>query len=224
MEDAHKNKEVSNVVSGFRSNRRLHGMIAVYIGFWTFMAVSPYNRFDWLLENLLIWLTLLLLIISYRRFTFTNRSYLMIAIFLSLHTLGAHYSYAIEPLDRALKVIFGFHRDNYDRIVHFSFGLLLAYPVREFTSRVMQTKAGWAYIHSAVSILAAGAFYELIEMWVAQIVAPDIGSMFLGSQGDPWDAQHDIEAALYGAIISMCITYLTGKCTASSKLNDDVAQ
>jgi putative membrane protein len=198
-------------VIGFRNNRWLHGMMAVYASFWMYMAITPYNRFDWVLENLLIWITLLVLIITYRWFSFHNVSYVLIALFLSLHTLGAHYSYSIAPLDEALKAVFGFHRDNYDRIVHFSFGLLLAYPVREFAVRVMRIKVSWAYFQSSVIIVAAGAFYELIEMWVAMIVAPDIGSMFLGSQGDPWDAQHDIEMALYGAVIAMLITCIIDK-------------
>jgi putative membrane protein len=161
-------------------------MIAGYASFWTYMAITPFNRFDWVLENLLIWLTLLVLIITYRWFSFQNVSYMLIALFLSLHTLGAHYSYSIAPLDEALKAVFGFHRDHYDRIVHFSFGLLLAYPIREFAIRVMRIKASWAYFQSSMFIVAAGAFYELIEMWVAMMVAPDIGWMFLGSQGDPW--------------------------------------
>jgi putative membrane protein len=77
--------------------------------------------------------------------------------------------------------------------------------------RVMRIKVSWAYFQSSMIIVAAGAFYELIEMWVAMIVAPDIGSMFLGSQGDLWDAQNDIEMALYGALIAMLITCIIDK-------------
>jgi putative membrane protein len=205
----------------FRSNRWLHGIIIGFAFFWMSMAVAPYNRFDWVLENLLIWFALLVLIITYRWYSLHNVSYLLVALFLSLHTLGAHYSYSIAPLDEVLKAVFGFRRDNYDRIVHFSFGLLLAYPVREFMLRVMQIKDNWAYFQAAMVIVAAGAFYELIEMWVAMIVAPDIGSMFLGSQGDPWDAQHDIEMALYGAVIAMLITYLIYKWKKTNKLREN---
>jgi putative membrane protein len=190
--------------------------MAVYAIFWIWMAVSPYNRFDWVLENLLIWLTLTVLLLTYRWFAFDNLSYLLIGIFLSLHTLGAHSSYTVEPLDEAMKAVLGFQRNNYDRIVHVCFGLLLAYPIREFVVRVMQIKGRWSYVYPVVIVFAGGAFYELIEMWVAQIVAPDIGAMFLGSQGDPWDAQHDMEVALYGAIIAMLITYAFKKRNESS--------
>jgi putative membrane protein len=79
------------------------------------------------------------------------------------------------------------------------------------TIRVMKIKGGWTYFHPAVIVLACGAYYELIEMWVANIVAPDIGILFLGTQGDPWDTQHDVELALYGAVIAMLFTYLLNR-------------
>jgi putative membrane protein len=218
MEAQPKEQGIWNKPAGFSSNRWLQGMIAVYAVFWICMAVSPYDRFDWVLENLLIWLTLMVLLLTYRWFAFDNLSYLLLGIFLSLHTLGAHSSYAVAPLDEVMRAAFGFQRNNYDRIVHFCFGLLLAYPIREFAVRVMQIKGRWSYVHPVVIVLASGAFYELIEMWVAQIVAPDIGAVFLGSQGDPWDAQHDMEVALYGAMIAMLITYMFKKRSEPSNL------
>ena len=48
-------------------------------------------------------------------------------------------------------------------------------------------------------MLAIGAFYELIEWWVAVLVTPDLGDKFLGTQGDIWDTQWDMFVALVGA-------------------------
>jgi putative membrane protein len=72
--------------------------------------------------------------------------------------------------------------------------------------RIVGLRGFWSYVMTVVSILATGAFYELIEMWVAHLVAPEIGDLFLGTQGDVWDSQHDMEAAMYGAVAAMLIT------------------
>ncbi|WP_275900567.1 DUF2238 domain-containing protein [Paenibacillus periandrae] len=72
--------------------------------------------------------------------------------------------------------------------------------------RLMKPSGSWAYYLAPALVLGSGAFYELIEMWTAFIVAPEIGTLFLGTQGDPWDAQHDMAVALYGSIIAMIVT------------------
>lgn len=81
----------------------------------------------------------------------------------------------------------------------------------------MKVKGNWTYFISVMNILASGAFYELIEMWVAKIVAPEIGTLFLGTQGDPWDTQHDIEVAMYGAMIAMVFSCIWEKFASLSK-------
>jgi putative membrane protein len=195
----------------FRSNRLLQALLIGYAVLWLVMAIEPYSRFNWFLENLLIFAAVIATVGTYYRFTFSNLSYVLTTIFILLHTIGAHYSYNTTPVDAWLHELFQFQRNGYDRIVHFSYGLLLAYPIKELVVRVVAPRGSWAYILSPVIVLASGAFYELIEMWVALIVAPEIGILFLGTQGDPWDTQHDMELALYGAAIAMLITAAVGK-------------
>ncbi|MDF2960067.1 MAG: hypothetical protein K0S39_1802 [Paenibacillus sp.] len=201
-----KTAYLRDVTLPFKSNRLLQAVLAAYTVFWAVMAIEPFNRFNWFLENLLVFATILVLAVTYRSFALSNWSYLLIAVFLSLHTFGANYSYNTTPLDSWLRELFHTERDGYDRIVHFSYGLLLAYPIRELFVRTVGQIGFWAYAMPVVFVLASGAFYELIEMWVAFIVAPEIGTLFLGTQGDPWDTQHDIELALYGAVIAMMLT------------------
>ncbi|MCR8634163.1 DUF2238 domain-containing protein [Paenibacillus radicis (ex Xue et al. 2023)] len=201
----------------FRSNRMLQALLAVYLLFWVLMAIEPYNRFNWFLENLLIFATITGLVGTYRRFAFTNMSYLLIVVFLVLHTFGANYSYHTTPLDSWIRELFHTERDGYDRVVHFSYGLLLAYPIREFIVRSMGPKGLWDYALPVVLVLASGAFYELFEMWVALLVAPEIGTLFLGTQGDPWDTQHDMELAMYGAILTMVVTAAAAKVERSHR-------
>jgi putative membrane protein len=190
----------------FRQNRFLHAVILVYLAFWVATAINPYYRFGWWLENILVFLSVGLAVATYRRFPFSNLSYLCFMLFLALHTLGAYYSYTTTPIDVLLHKLFSFERDMFDRVVHMGFGLLMAYPVWEWLVRAVRIEQRWAYFMTIVAVLAAAGFYELIEMWVAKIVDPESGTLFLGTQGDVWDAQQDIAVALYGSLAAVAVT------------------
>jgi len=189
--------------SPFWHNRLHQGLLGWYLLLWIALAISPVNRHDWLLENLLTFLTVALLIATYRRFPFSDLSYILITIFMSLHAIGAHYTYEQVPLGFWLKDALELNRNHFDRIVHFAFGLLLAYPIRELFVRTAHVRGSWTYIIPVVILLALSGFFEIIEAWVAQIVSPELGDAYLGTQGDIWDAQKDMTAAFSGAVISM---------------------
>src|SRR5207248_1645550 len=80
-----------------------------------------------LLENLLIFISVAVLGFTYRKFQFSHISYVLILIFLSFHTIGAHYTYAKVPAGFWLQHWLHLSRNHYDRVIHFSFGLLLLY-------------------------------------------------------------------------------------------------
>jgi putative membrane protein len=193
---------------GFRTNRPLQLMALLYVAFWSAMAAKPVYPYDWWIENILVFATVAAVLLTYPRFRFTNTSYGLLTLLLVLHTYSAHYAYTQVPLPW-LNLLFG-HPDrlNFDRVVHLSFGLLLAYPIWEVLRRSAGVRGGWSYVLAVVTVLAAGAFYELLEMWIAQVLAPDIGDAFVGTQGDIWDAQKDMALAMYGAIAAMTVTGL----------------
>lgn len=188
----------------FSQNYILQIFLLLFLGFWFWTANSPVNRFNWILENLLVIFFVSVLAVSYYWYSFSNLAYAMILFFLLLHLYGAHYSYAV-PWDLSLQEWFGWERRNYDRIVHFSFGFFFALPVREFLRDIVSIPKKWINPFVVITIFSAGAFYELIEMWVTLLIAPEQSSLFLGTQGDPWDAQHDMELAMYGAILMLII-------------------
>jgi putative membrane protein len=96
--------------------------------------------------------------------------------------------------------------------VHFSYGLLIAYPFREILLRAARVKPSWSYFIAVTCILGFSAFYEVLEMLVVLVISPELGAAFLGIQGDEWDAQKDTGLAFAGAIIAMTATrMLTGK-------------
>ena len=179
----------------------------LYLAVWLYLAIDPIDRSDWFLDNLLVFLFVPLFVYSYRYFRFSNISYILITAFMILHAFGAHYAYTFTPFGDWLKEFMGLSRNHYDRIVHFSFGLLLAYPLKELLDRVVKVPSPWSYIFSPLFIVAFSAIFEFIEAMVVELTSPELGIMFLGAQGDIWDAQKDIIVSLYGSALTMIIAY-----------------
>ncbi len=195
----------------FRQHRVLQGCLLWYAVTWTVTAIHPRFPSDWLLENLLALAFVAALAATWKRFPLSDLSYLLITAFLTLHAIGAHYTYAEVPVGFWVKDWLGLARNHYDRAVHFSFGLLLAYPIREVFLRVARTRGFWAYYLPLDVTLAFSALYEIIEMAAAILVAPDLGDAYLGTQGDVWDAQKDMLAAGIGALLAMLLTALLSR-------------
>jgi putative membrane protein len=178
---------------------------------WTAMAIAPVDRMDWLLENLLVFAFCGLMVSSFRKFPLSELSYLLLFIFVTLHAVGAHYTYGQVPMGYWIRDGLGWQRNDFDRIAHFSYGLLFAYPIREVFVRVLNVSKGWSYFLPIDVVLASSAFFELLEAWIAQSVKPELANQYLGSQGDYWDAQNDMTAALLGSIIAMSVNAWWGR-------------
>ena len=181
-------------------------LFVIFIAFWVWAAINPRYQADWLLENYLVFIFVpIILLLSYF-IRFSRISYTLITVFMILHVIASHYTYGEVPLGYFLQDWFGASRNMYDRLVHFSFGFLLAYPIREFFMRVGNARGFWAYWFPAELTLAFSAIYEIIEWLTTANVDPSSGLAFLGAQGDMWDTQKDMLAAGIGAIVAMVIT------------------
>lgn len=188
-------------------NARLHrGLLGAYLVLWTALAIAPLHRHDWMLENVLAVFVIGLLIATYRRFQFSDRSYVLIAAFMMLHAVGAHYTYEQVPLGDWMKQALEFQRNHFDRVAHFAFGLLLTSPVRELFVRLAHLKGFWSHYFALTTVVSLSGSFEVLEAWVAQIVSPELGALYLGIQGDIWDAQEDMTAALAGAVLCTVLT------------------
>ena len=97
-------------------------------------------------------------------------------------------------------------RNHFDRMVHFSYGLLLAYPVRELFLRVVNVRGFWGYFLPLDITMSTSMLFELFEWAVAEFVGGDLGIAYLGTQGDVWDAHKDMALASLGAAIAMAAT------------------
>ncbi len=181
-------------------------LLVCYLGLWIALALNPVDRGDWLLENLVVFATFFVLGLTYGRFRFSTFSYTLFFLFLALHAFGAHYTYAKVPAGFWLADVLHLGRNHFDRLVHFGFGLLIVYPMRELLIRSAGAKARWVAALALIVIFALSSFFEIVEAIVAQLVHPDLGSAYLGTQGDIWDAQKDMCAALLGALVATALS------------------
>ena len=178
------------------------------------LAFEPHNRKDWALENFLVVVFFVFMFLSAKKFPFSRISYTLIFIFLAIHELGSHYTYSEVPYDAwfssafgtTFNALIGWERNNFDRIVHFLYGLLLAYPIREIYFRMANADGFWGYFLPLDFAMSTSMLYELAEWGAAEFFGGDLGIAYLGTQGDVWDAHKDMALASLGALIAMLIT------------------
>jgi len=197
------------------SHRGYFLLLAVlFAGLWTALAIAPLYRSDWLLENALVAAFIVALALSWRWFTFSRISATLIFLFLCLHEVGAHYTYSEVPYDdwcraltgHSLNRALGWERNNFDRVIHFSYGLLLAYPIREIFLRVADVRGFWGYFVPLDLTMSTSMMFELFEWQAAEHFGGDLGMAYLGTQGDIWDAHKDMALASLGALVAMLLT------------------
>jgi putative membrane protein len=182
----------------------------IYTVWWVIMAINPHHFADWLLENALVVAAVALLLFTRNSFPLSRVSYTCIFVFMMLHALGAHYTYAEVPYQKWFPALEG-GRNHFDRLVHFAYGLLLAYPIREMFLRIGNMRGFWGYFLPLDLTMSTSMLYELIEWGAAEFFGGDLGAAYLGTQGDIWDAHKDMALASLGALIAMFVTAMVNR-------------
>lgn len=185
-------------------------VLAIFVVVFLALAWSPSYREDWLLENVLVFVLVPFFVATYRRLPLSRISYVSLLLFLVLHEIGSHYTYAEVPYDaafqsvfgRSLDAAFGWERNHYDRLVHFLYGVLITYPTREIFLRVANARGFWAYLFPLLVVMSSSLLFELIEWAAALIFGGELGMAYLGTQGDVWDAHKDSALATLGSLIA----------------------
>lgn len=199
----------TTAVSTQRVPFREHPLLKVYtlafLGIWAITFIGTTDRANWFTENALTILFIGGLALTHRKFKFSDLSYTLMFVYILLHIYGAMYTYAENPAGYWLKDAFGLERNPYDRIVHCSFGLLLAYPMRDYFRNHFHWPTWVCWVLPVEITLSFSGAYELIEWAVADVFFPAQGAAYLGSQGDIWDAQKDMVLALCGAVAAMLL-------------------
>ena len=177
------------------------------------LGIAPAYRQDWLLENLLVLVAVPSLVLNYRRLRFSNFAYTCLFIFFVLHEIGAHYTYSEVPWREWLQAITGGSseagaipgRNHFDRLVHFSYGLLMMPAAWELLQARAAPRGIWRYLLPVLFLVSHSVIYELIEWGAAIVVGGDLGAAYLGTQGDEWDAQKDMALAGLGAVTGLLL-------------------
>lgn len=174
-------------------------LLIVFTSLWIFFALQSIDMTDWWLENILVFIGLAWLSFPANRRIFSQTALMLIFLFLLLHIYGAKMAYTMNDLGELLQNRFELKRNPYDRIVHFSFGLLLLIPVFEFISAKTEASKKLNLIIANMAIFCAASAFELIEWVVAIAFDSATGETYVATQGDTWDAQKDIALAVIGA-------------------------
>jgi len=190
-------------------NSALNYLTAIYSVIFAFSAFEPASRAVWIAEIIPALLILAGIWWASSKYVFSKTAYMLMFIWLILHTIGAKYTFSEVPFDWFNHLI-GSDRNNFDRVAHFSIGLY-AYPLAEFLIRNDRCKPIFAGFFALFAIMSVAAGYEIIEWWYAAIAGGDEGIAFLGSQGDIWDAQKDMLCDTTGALASLLLMKVQGR-------------
>jgi len=203
----------------FAQSNLLKAFFAVFLLVWAWTFIGTPDRANWWTENALTIAFILGLALSHRKFKFSDASYTLMFVYILLHIYGAMHTYAENPLGYWLQEVTGGERNQYDRIVHFSFGFLLAYPMRDYFMNHFQWPRWVCWVLPVEITMSFSAAYELIEWAVADIFFPAQGAAYLGSQGDVWDAQKDMGLAFSGAVLAMVLASAVKRMKPRSSLS-----
>jgi putative membrane protein len=182
-----------------------HILFAGYIALFIWGGIGPYDRAVWWAENIPIVMVVLALVVLYLRgVRFSVLAYLLMSFLPYWHTVGGHYTFERVPFDWFSR-LFGFERNMFDRIGHFSVGFY-AFGIAEYLIARTRMSKPQACLFALFAISFVAMSYELIE-WLYAAYGSDAsaGADFLGSQGDVWDAQKDMLMDTLGAVGSLLL-------------------
>jgi len=203
--------------------RLKHKYFSLYLIVFSICAISPYDRDVWWAENIPVFLVVGGLIWLAPHYRFSNTSYLLMSVFIILHTIGGHYTFERVPFDWVTD-LFGFERNHYDRLAHFSVGFY-AYAIAEVLMRRRLVRSRWIVsLFPVFAIVTIAGLYEIFEWQYALSADPSAGTAVLGSQGDIWDAQKDILADTLGALLVMTLFFIQHRTELSTLRQNTTVQ
>ena len=171
-------------------------------------GIQPHDYFTWLLEVFPAIIGLIVLLLTFKKFKFSELTYFLILAHCYILFIGGHYTYAEVPLFEWIKDTFEQSRNNYDKVGHFAQGFVPAMIVRELFVRKEIVKQGsWLSFLTVCVCIAISVFYEFLE-WLVAIIIGESADSFLGTQGYVWDTQSDM---LYATIGAMCMVLFISK-------------
>lgn len=184
-------------------DRRLLWFLGLLLPVLVWSWIGPHDRFTWWLESIPVVAGVPLILVFQKRFPLSSLLLILLWLHCVLLVVGGHYTYARVPLGEWARDWFGWTRNNYDKLGHFTQGFVPALLTRELLVRTSPLKGSrWLGFLVVCVCLAFSALYELLE-WAAALASGAAADDFLGTQGDPWDTQTDMALALVGAVVAL---------------------
>jgi putative membrane protein len=195
------------------------GLLAAYSALFVALSIHPYERAVWWAENIpIVGIALTLSVLYLRGVRMSNLAYALASVLLFLHTVGGYFTFERVPFGWVTHA-FGFQRNHYDRIAHFSVGFY-AFGIAELlTTRKLVTRSWVAVCFGVFAIGTVAAVYGIIEWVYAATQGGSAGAAFLGSQGDSWDAQKDMLADILGALFASTLFLICARGTLHRRLS-----
>ncbi len=137
-------------------------------------------------------------------------------VFMLLHAVGAHYTYAEVPYDQwarslighTVNEVLGLSRNHFDRMVHFLYGVLVTPAAFELLQARAGVRGGWRWFLTFMFMAAQAGLYEIIEWGAAEVFGGNLGQAYLGTQGDEWDSQKDSGLMVLGCLVALALLRL----------------
>ncbi len=178
-------------------------------------SINPLEWSSYLLHQAGTLIFLAVIVALYRYWHISAKAYVLATLFLFIHIIGARYLYSYVPYDDwtqqlfgvRLSTVFGWQRNMYDRLVHFSYGLLIfsvMYQGLNYVLKIQSTKQ--LIVLTLMLNMSTSLLYELFEWGIATTLSPEAAEAYNGQQGDMWDAHQDMALALIGGIIAAAMT------------------
>ena len=169
-------------------------------------CINPIYPHEQLLQHIGTVLLFIPLITDVFKKAMPISAFVGLVCFTILHVIGARYIYSYVPYKEfAVSVgivdsgFFQDPRNHYDRLVHFSFGVLL-FPYLVFVCKKCFKQQRFIAVFMAWLMIQTGSMiYELFEWLLTIVVSSDAADSYNGQQGDMWDAQKDMALALLGS-------------------------
>ena len=188
-------------------------MMVVFSLQFIYLALDPVSREDWLLENVLVLVLIILVLLNHARYHLSRSSWVLLLLFLMIHEVGAHFTYAAVPYDELFSSWLGFRlndwmgweRNHFDRLAHFSYGLLLVIPIQELCRQVSRSAGPWTAFVAFNLVMSTSMLFEWGAAW---LFGGDLGIAYLGTQGDVWDAQKDMVLSILGASLALLLRFI----------------
>ena len=183
-------------------------------------SINPLEWSSYLLHQVGTLIFLVMILAMYRYWHISDKAYVLATIFLLIHIIGARYLYSYVPYDDwtqqlfgiRLNTILGWQRNMYDRLVHFSYGLLLFSAMYQSLKHLLNTQSVKQLIAITLMLnMSTSLLYELFEWGIATTLSPEAAEAYNGQQGDMWDAHQDMALALVGGIIAAAMTVFFDK-------------